>query len=109
MKNLWLNVWLLSLILVAVIACNSPRAKFNTIATLQAAGKSAFDGYVDGVIRGNIRTNELPAIGETYDAFQASVRVAIIKASGDSNAPVSPDLTIAGNKLFSAINLARKK
>lgn len=79
------------------------RGTYTTLASTEQAVKLSYDGYVDSVIRGESRTNELPTIAKSFDAFQASFQVAVDKASGDTNAPITGDLSAAAASILRAI------
>jgi len=82
------------------------RGTYTTLASTEQAVKLSYDGYVDSVISGKSRTNDLPVIAKSFDAFQASFAVAVDKASGDTNAPITGDLSVAAANLLKAITTA---
>ena len=68
------------------------RGTYTTLAATDRATTLAYDGYLDSVIRGETRTNNLPIIAKSFDAIKAAERTAIDRAGGNTNAVVSGDL-----------------
>lgn len=80
--------------------------------TLHATGKAvdiAEREYMDGIVKGTIRTNEFPQIQAGYKAFQASYRLAVQSASGDTNALTPTNLSALAAELLQQIQIATKK
>lgn len=94
------------LFLALLIGC-ATRGTYTTLASTEQAVKMSYDGYVDSVIRGETRTNEMPVIAKSFDAFQASFQVAVDKASGNTNAPITGDLSTAAANILRAITTAK--
>lgn len=91
------------LFLSLLIGC-ATRGTFTTIAATDKATTLAYDGYVDSVIRGETRTNNLPIISKAFDAVKAAERVAIDRASGNTNAPVTGEFSAAAASFINQIN-----
>lgn len=102
-----LGVALLIAGLIGVLAGCATRGTYNTLAATEQAVRLSYDGYIDSVIHGQTRTNDLPIVAKSFDAFQASFAVAVDKASGDTNAPVTGDLSAAAASLIKAITSAK--
>lgn len=111
--KLWLTSFFSLVLLCAVIGlgmtCAGGRGTYTTLAASEQAVKSSYDGYLDSVIKGQTSTNDLPIIAKSFDAFQASFRVAVDRASGDTNAPVTGDLSAAAATLLDAIRQSQAK
>lgn len=101
------------LLLCAVIGlgmtCSGGRTTYTTLAATEKAVTESYDGYVDSVIKGQTRTNDLPIIARSFDTFQASMKLAVDKASGNTSAPVTGDLGTAAANLITAINNSKGK
>jgi len=83
------------------------RGTYTTLAATEQAVRLSYDGYIDSVIQGQTRTNDLPTVAKSFEAFQASFRVAVDKASGDTNAPITGDLSAAAASLIKALTTAK--
>lgn len=90
---------------LAVFGC-ATRTTYSSIAATHQATKLAYDGYVDSVIRGQTKTNDLPAVSQAYNLFLVSERVAIDAAQGNPSAPAPADLN---TKSTTVINLTKIK
>lgn len=93
--------------LIGVLTGCATRGTYNTLAATEQAVRMSYDGYIDSVIHGQTRTNDLPIVAKSFDAFQASFAVAVDKASGDTNAPVTGDLSATAASLIKAITAAK--
>lgn len=93
---------------VVLIGC-ATRGTYTTLASTEQAVVLAYDGYVDSVIKGQTRTNDLPIVARSFDTFQSAMRVAIDKASGNTNALVTGDLSTAAANLITTINNSKGK
>lgn len=85
------------------------RNTYTTLASTEFAAKSSYDGYLDSVLSGQTRTNDVPIVSASFDEFQAVMRVAVNAASGNTNALVTADVAAASAKLFQKINAAKGK
>ncbi len=106
-KSLFL-VLTLSAIVGLGMTCGS-RGTYNTLASTEKAAVLAYDGYVDSVIKGQTRTNDFPAVAKSFDLFQASFRTAVDAASGNTNAPVTGDLSLKLSALTQQIATAKSQ
>lgn len=85
------------------------RGTYTSLASTEQAVVQAYRGYTDSVIKGETRTNDLPMVAQSFNAFQASFRAAVSSASGDTNAPVSSDVATAASSIIQAIHTAQGK
>lgn len=99
------------LLLCAVIGLGMTcqRGTYTTLASTERAVVLAYDGYVDSVISGQTRTNELPTIAKSFDLFQAAFRTTVDAASGNTNAPVTGDLSTKAAALIQQITTAKSQ
>lgn len=106
---------LLALILLigilAAIGCTTDqqRTAYTTLASSELAAKSSYDGYLDSVLSGQSRTNEVPLVSAAFNEFQAAMTIAVSAASGNTNALVTAGVAEASAKLFNLINSAKGK
>lgn len=103
------SIVLLCAVIGLGMTCSGGRGTYTTLASTEQAVVKSYDGYVDQVISGKSRTNELPIVAKSFDAFQASFRVAVDKASGDTNALITGDLSVAAAALLKAITTAESQ
>lgn len=102
---------LVGVILFFLFGCGTPqgRTTYTTLASTELAAKSSYDGYLDSVLQGQTRTNEVPLIAATFNEFQAAMAIAVTAASGDTNALVTADIAAKSAKLIQQINAAKGK
>jgi len=91
------------------LGCQSGRGTYTTLASTEQAVVLSYDGYLDSVIRGETKTNDLPLVAKSFDAFQASMRLAVDRASGNTNAPITGDLSTAAANLIQQIQKSKGK
>jgi hypothetical protein len=98
-------------LLFAVFGCGTTgdRTTYTTIAATDRAVTLSYDGYVDSVISGQSKTNDLPAISEGFNLFKAAERTAIDAAQGNSGAPPSPEMSRQAGALLQRITNAKGK
>lgn len=98
-------------LLFAVFGCGTTgqRNTYTTIAATDRAVTLSYDGYVDSIIRGQTKTNDLPAISQGFNLFKAAERTAIDAAQGNSGAPPSPELSRQAGDLLQRITNSKGK
>jgi hypothetical protein len=94
------------LLAFVLVAC-ATRGVYNSLASTQQGVRLAYDGYVDSVIHGQTRTNDLPVLAKSFNAFQATWGAAVDLASGNSNAPVTADVAASASNILAAIAKAK--
>lgn len=83
-----------------MIGCKSPQtAAYKTIAAIETGATTSVNGYYALVIKGTVPTNGVPAVSAAFNHLQGSVSVAVIEASGNTNA-AAPVALIAESALF---------
>lgn len=98
------------IVLIFTLGCGTPgRTTYTTLASTEMAAKSSYDGYLDSVLSGQTRTNEVPLVSASFDEFQAAMRIAVSAASGNTNALVTSDVAAASAKLLKQINAVKGK
>lgn len=85
------------------------RTTYTTLASTELAAKSSYDGYLDSVLSGKTRTNDVPIISASFDEFQSVMKIAVNAASGNTNALVTADVSRASAKLLQQINAVKGK
>lgn len=103
------SIVLLCAIIGLGMTCTAGRNTYTTLASTEKAVVLSYDGYLDSVIRGQSRTNELPLISKSFDLFQAAFRTAVDAASGNTNAPVTGDLSTKAANLIQQITTAKSQ
>ena len=81
-----INLLLIYLVLI-VVGCSTTTA-YKTIATTEAAVLSANSAYLDSVVSGQTKTNDVPRVEQAFNATQMALHSAAALASGGANAPV---------------------
>lgn len=82
---------------------------FNSIYSVEKAGTAAYDGYLAAVIDGKVATNDLPAVSRKFNAFQASVLVALDGVQFRTNALAPPSLEVEMQDLVNLITTLKGK
>lgn len=85
------------------------RTAVNSLFTVGNTVDSAYKAYLDGVVAGAIKTNDVPEISRQYVVFQRAFAVAVETSALSSNAPPSVELSNAASQLLLAIQAARQK
>lgn len=79
---------------------------YNTIGSVEAAGKAAYDGYAALVINGTIPTNTVPQASLAYNQLQADAVLAATLSEQGTNALANTNLTADLAALSSVISTA---
>lgn len=80
---------ILSIALLALlIGCSTSqrRASYNTLYSVHVTTDAAYTSYLDLVVKGSIRTNDVPAVSRSYRNFQAGFATAVELAAIDAPA-----------------------
>lgn len=80
-------------LLIQGCSTTQQRQAYNTIYSLERAAMAAYDSYMTGVIRGEIRTNDVPQVSKSFNVFQASMLVALDAAEFNRNAEAPASLS----------------
>ena len=115
LKLVYTSLLALSLLLgtftVALMpACSSTQqtVTYKTLYSLENLTLTAYDAYMDHVIAGKTRTNDVPKISKAFNTFQASMATAVDAAQFNTNALAPTSLMILSEDLINLINTARK-
>ncbi len=99
----------LGALLVATPGCafvrNSTPQKIavTSLGTVQTVTLAAYDGYIDGVIQGVVKTNGVPAVSRTFDKFQSATLVALDGVQFNTNALAPASLMILSQDVLNLI------
>ena len=96
---------LAGLVGMLALGCRATQQKtaYNTIASVQATAAAVFDGYADAVIKGVVKTNDLPAVAMRYNQLRMACAVAATSAEAGTNALAPAVLTAELLKLTELI------
>jgi predicted nuclease with TOPRIM domain len=108
MKKLLPFLSIIALLCVAS-TCNPQRVTYNTIASVQATGQAAVDGYYNLTISGSLPTNDIPRVSHAFNVFQDSVLLATDAAAAGTNALAPGSLILELKDLQNLINTIEKK
>lgn len=103
---------LLGLTMGRTVTGCSTSAQRKTVMGLFATGQSvdtAYRSYLDLVVSGQVKTNDLPKVSQQYREFQAAFAAAVLIAGMNTNAPPSPELMNAASQVTLAITAAKQK
>jgi hypothetical protein len=92
--------------------CQTPpsRIAYNSLATTGTTVSTAYQGYLELVLRGQVATNDVPAITAKYREFKASFDAACQLAAYSTNFTETPVEVLAkAGAVTAAINQARLK
>lgn len=110
MKILKYPAVLMAALLIFVGACvSTEKAAYKTLYGLEHSVTAAYDGYLYGVIRGQIATNDVPVVSRNYDQFQIGMRAAIQVAQYDLTKLAPTDVTHLGNVVLHSILEAKAR
>ncbi len=85
------------------------RASYNTLYSVGQSVNTAYKNYIDLVIQGAVKTNNVPAISKAYNAFQAEFLVAVEIMALTTNAPPPAKLVGEAEALTVTITEASKE
>jgi hypothetical protein len=103
-----MKLFLLSVLLsLSLLVGCATRGTYTTLAASEKAAVTSYDAYMDGVIAGRTPTNNVPAVSQAFNLFQLSVRTAVDAAQGNTNAPVTPQVTSAKANLDQVISTSK--
>jgi hypothetical protein len=94
-----------------ILGCSTTaqRKAANTLESVHKTVDAAYDGYIDLVIRGTLKTNSFPVIAGHYTTFQASYLAAVLVVAGDTNGIAPVNITDKANTVTGAIGTALKE
>lgn len=83
------------------------RKAVNTLFAVGQSVDAAYKSYLDLVVAGQVKTNDVPRISQQYLAFQHAFSAAITLSTLNTNAPPSPELANAASQILLAIQAAK--
>lgn len=98
---------LLALGLVAAIGC-AGLTTYKSLASLGQTTDAAYRTYNDLLVRGQVGTNDYPAIAKAYNQFQSAYYQAVVFAQFNTNTTAGPTVEAAANALLTAISIAER-
>lgn len=93
------------------IGCSTSaqRITYNTLASVGATANSAYSAYLDLVVKGSVKTNDVPKVSAAYNTFEMAFAAAISAAQFNPTNPAPANVTDLANNLLSAISAAKGK
>lgn len=88
---------------------SSQRTAFNSLYTVGQTVDAAYKSYLDGVVAGQVATNDVPQVSQNYLLFQNAYALAVAAAAMSSNAPPTADVLNAQSQLLLSIQAAKSK
>jgi hypothetical protein len=79
---------LTTMLLCSGMTCStsSQRTAYNSIFTVEQTASTAVDGYYALVIKGVVKTNDVPAVSLRFNQFQAAATIAATTSAAGTNA-----------------------
>lgn len=96
-----------TLTIIPSCTTSSQRTAVNSLFSVGQGVDTAYRVYLDQVVQGTVKTNDVPTVSRAYNAFQASFAAAVALSSGTNTPPTSTVISAATNVL-NAINIATK-
>jgi hypothetical protein len=84
-----------------------PRQTYNTLSTVRATTDSSVAAFFDLVVKGQVKTNNVPQVSMAYDMFNAVFSTAVDFARGNSNAVATEMVTSASAEVLNHIAVAK--
>lgn len=94
----------LSLVALTVFIGCSTTTAYKTIATTEAAVSSANSAYLDSVVTGQTRTNDVPRVEQAFNSTQMALHAAAAIASGGSGASTPPAVAAQASDFQNLVN-----
>lgn len=96
--------------LFVLVACKSPQqAAYKTLYTVEHSTTAAYDGYLQGVVRGQFKTNDVPKVSKSYDQFQIGMQGAVELAQFDWSAIAPSNVVHLGTVVLKSIAEAKAR
>lgn len=91
-----------------IVGCASQsRTVYNTLASVQATTMQAYDVYLDQVVKGQVKTNGVPAVSRVFNDFQLTWSAAVAAAQWNTNAVATPAVVTASGNVTTTIAIAK--
>jgi hypothetical protein len=100
-----------TLVFVPVTGCSTSqqRTVVNTLASTGQATDAAIKTYLDQVLAGKVKTNDVPTVMARYNEFQTAWNIALVAATLNTNAPPDVATANAASQVQLAIKAAKGK
>ncbi len=105
-NRLCLAVALAALVCGMTCSPSAQRTAYNTLGMTEQTVVTAVNTYADLLLKGQVRTNEVPQVSKAFNAFQQAYLAAVQQAKFDTNGVVTPDIAALGGQVISIINAA---
>lgn len=94
---------------ILLIGCTTSQqtTTFNTITSLEQTTHAAYAGYLNLVLSGNVRTNDVPQVSKIYNDFQAAAALAITLNQANTNALAPSNLVDESVAVINLINTVK--
>lgn len=79
------------------------RITYNTLASVGMTVNSTYSGYLDAVVRGQVKTNGVPKISLLYNQFQGAYSVAISVAQFNPTNVAPQNVVDLGSQFVTAV------
>lgn len=86
---------------------STSRTVYNTLATVKGATDTAYNGYLDLILKKSIPTNSFPVVAKDYNLFQVVWGTALTAAQFSTNAFAPAEVVAASTQVISDINQAK--
>lgn len=86
MKKLILVPLVSIALLIAGCTTTQQTTAYKTLYSVEHTTVSAYDGYIDTVIKGQTSTNQVPTVAKAFNTFQASYIIALDAVQYNTNA-----------------------
>lgn len=100
-----------SLVILTGPGCSTSQQRItvNTLKSVADTTDAAVKTYLDQVVAGKIKTNDVPSVMARYSEFQAAFNIALIAATLNTNAPPTPEVIANSANVKSAIAVAKTR
>lgn len=94
---------ILSALAVAILVGCATNKTFQTLSATEQAVDIGYRAYMDLVIQGKLKTNNVPVIAHAYNDFQATMKAAVLLSQSNTNAPASQSVLDAASDILVTI------
>lgn len=94
---------LLSTLAVAILIGCATNRTFQTLSATEQAVDIGYRAYIDLVIQGKVKTNNVPIVAHAYNDFQAAMKAAVLLSQSNTNAPASQSILDAASNILVTI------
>ncbi len=94
------------LLALALVACKTT-SSYQSIAATETLVLNANSAYLESVVSGQTRTNEVPVVEAAFNDIQMVLHSAAAIAQGGASAPVTPGVAGQANSFIALANSAK--